>query len=153
MVRTLRPFHSNIKKRLVKSPKIYIRDSGILHYLLGIDQYEQLAGNPKMGASWEGFVIEQLMPLIPLNRQVFFYRTHDGAELDMVISKGGIPVSGIEIKYGSDVRLSRGNTQAIQTLQTTNNFVLIKDREDYAVSKSLRVCDVNTFADKYLPGL
>ncbi len=153
LIRTIRPFHANIKKRLVKSPKIYIRDSGILHYLLGIDQYEQLTGNPKMGASWEGFVIEQLMPLIPLNRQVFFYRTHDGAELDMVISKGGIPVSGIEIKYGSDVRLSRGNTQAIQILQTTNNFVLVKDKEDYAISKRLRVCDVNTFADKYLPGL
>jgi predicted AAA+ superfamily ATPase len=153
LVRTILPFHSNIKKRLVKSPKIYIRDSGILHFLLGIDRYEQLTGHPKMGASWEGFVIEQLMPLMPLNRQVFFYRTHDGSEIDLVIAKGGIPVSSIEIKFGSDVRLSRGNTQAIQTLQTTKNFILVKDKEDYAISKNLRVCDVNTFADKYLPGL
>ncbi len=151
LIRTVQPFHSNIKKRLVKSPKVYIRDSGILHFLLGIESHEQLMGNPKMGASWEGFVIEQLIPLIPQNRQYFFYRTHDGSELDLVITKAGIPVCGIEIKYGSDIRLSRGNTQAIQTLQTKNNFVLVKDDTDYIISNNIRVCGLNIFLEKYLP--
>ena len=73
LIRIIQPFHSNIKKRLVKSPKVYIRDSGILHFLLGINNYGQLMGNPKMGASWEGFVIEQMIPLITANRQLFFY--------------------------------------------------------------------------------
>jgi len=153
LIRTIQPFHSNIMKRLVKSPKVYIRDSGILHFLLGIENREQLLGNHKMGASWEGFVIEQLIPLIPLNRQFYFYRTHDGSELDLVITKGGIPVSGIEIKFGSDVRPSRGNTQAIQNLQTTNNFILIKDEDDYLLSKNFRVCGLTSFIRKYLPEL
>ncbi len=151
LIRIIQPFHSNIKKRLVKSPKVYIRDSGILHFLLGINNYGQLMGNPKMGASWEGFVIEQMIPLITANRQLFFYRTHDGSELDLVIAKGGVPVSGIEIKYGSDIRLSRGNTQAMQTLQTKNNYIIIKDEEDYLLSTNLRVCGLHVFLTKYLP--
>lgn len=153
LIRTIQPFHSNIKKRLVKSPKVYIRDSGILHFLLGIDKYEQLMGNPKMGASWEGFVIEQIIASIPLNRQIFFYRTHDGSELDLIITKSGIPICGIEIKYGSNIKFSRGNTQAIQTLQTTNNFILVKDEADYLISNNLRVCDLNNFLKKYLPNI
>lgn len=151
LIRTIQPYFSNIKKRLVKSPKVYIRDSGILHFLLGIENAQQLMGHYKMGASWEGFVIGQLIPFISLNRQFFFYRTHDGSELDMVITKGGLPVAAIEIKYGSDVRPTRGNTQAVQTLQTQLNFILIKDEEDYLVSSNFRVCGLNTFIKKYLP--
>ncbi len=151
LIRTIQPYHSNLKKRLVKSPKVYIRDSGVLHFLLGIDNYGHLAGNPKLGASWEGFVIEQLIPATLLNRQLYFYRTHDGAELDLVIVKGGVPVCGIEIKYGSNVRPSRGNTQAIQTLQTKNNYILVKDENDYPISHDFRVCGLTTFIEKYLP--
>lgn len=151
LIRTIQPFHSNIKKRLVKSPKVYIRDSGILHFLLGIDNFEQLHGNPKMGNSWEGFVIEQITPILPINRQIFFYRTHDGAEIDLVVTKGGNPISAIEIKYGSEIKLSRGNTLAIQTLKTKNNYILIKEDVDYLTSKNLRVCGLNTFLEKYLP--
>ncbi|MCF6169686.1 MAG: ATP-binding protein [Bacteroidales bacterium] len=151
LIRTVKPYYSNIRKRLVKAPKVYIRDSGILHFLLGINTREELMGNPKMGASWEGFVLEQLLPLFPLNREIFFYRTHDGAELDVVITKGGIPDVGVEIKYGSDVRLSRGNTQAIEALNTKHNFVLVKNEEDYLLKSGTRVCGLLTFIEKYLP--
>lgn len=153
LIRTIQPFYSNLKKRLVKAPKVYIKDSGILHFLLGIETPKQLLRNPKMGASWEGFVIEQLIPLIPVNREIFFYRTHDGAELDMVISKGGKPDIGIEIKFGSDVRLSRGNTLAIETLNTRKNFVLVKNEEEYLLKNGIRVCGLLTFIQKYLPEL
>jgi uncharacterized protein len=150
LIRLIEPFHSNIKKRLVKSPKVYIRDSGIMHYLSGIENMEQLSGHPQKGASWEGFVIEQIIPLLPPNRKIYFYRTHDGAELDMVITRGNNPVVSVEIKYGSDVRPSRGNTEAVQTLKTSNNYIIIKDNEDYLLSGGFRVCGLRIFLDKYL---
>jgi predicted AAA+ superfamily ATPase len=151
LVRLINPFHTNAKKRLVKSPKVYIRDSGIMHYLAGIDSLDQLVGHPKKGASWEGFVIEQIIPLLSNNRKVYFYRTHDGAELDLVITRGDKPVAGIEIKFGSDPRASRGNTEAVQFLKTEFNFILIKDDEDYTLSNGFRVCGLNIFLKDYLP--
>lgn len=150
LVRLIQPFHSNVKKRLVKSPKVYISDSGILHYLSGIDTKEQLFGHPKMGASWEGFVIEQITSLIRPNRKLYFYRTHDGAELDLVITKAERPIAGIEIKFGSGVSVSRGNTEAVQFLNTKQNFLLIKEDEDYMLSNGFRVCGLNVFLGKYL---
>jgi predicted AAA+ superfamily ATPase len=151
LVRLISPYHTNAKKRLVKSPKVYIRDSGIMHYLAGIDSLVQLVGHPKKGASWEGFVIEQIIPLLPNNRNVYFYRTHDGAELDLVITRGDQPLAGIEIKFGSGPTTSRGNTEAAQFLKTPYNFILIKDEEDYLISNGFRVCGLNTFLKKYLP--
>jgi len=153
LIRTVKPFFSNTKKRLVKSPKVYIRDSGLLHYLTGIEDLEQLFGHPKRGASWEGFVIEQIIPLLPPNRKVFFYRTHDGAELDLVITKAGHPVASVEIKFGSGIRPSRGNTEAVQFLGTTKNFVVIKDDEDHVLSNGFRVCGLNRFLGKYIADL
>lgn len=153
LIRTVKPFHSNLKKRLVKSPKVYIRDSGILHYLSGIENSKELFGHPKKGASWEGFVIEQIIALLPLNRKTFYYRTHDGAELDLVITKGGNPVAAIEIKFGSKAKFSRGNTEAIQFLKTKKNFLIVSKREDYVLSNGFRVCGLQIFLDKYLGGI
>lgn len=150
LIRIIEPFHVNMKKRLVKSPKVYVRDSGILHYLSGIEDIEQLMGHPKKGASWEGFVIEQIIPMLSANRHVYFYRTHDGAELDLVITRGNKPVASLEVKYGSDVRPSRGNTEAIQALKTPHNFIIIKDDEDYILSGGFRVCGLKIFLSKYL---
>jgi predicted AAA+ superfamily ATPase len=135
---------------LVKSPKVYIRDSGIMHFLLGIETLDQLVGHPKKGASWEGFVIGHIISLLPVNRKVFFYRTHDGAELDLVITKGDRPVTGIEIKFGSDVRPGRGNTEAVNTLKTKHNFIIVKDEEDYILSENFRICGLSIFLEKYL---
>jgi predicted AAA+ superfamily ATPase len=150
LIRTIKPFHSNLKKRLVKSPKVYIRDSGIMHYLLGIETIEELFGHPKKGASWEGFVIEQIIALLPQNRKTYFYRTHDGAELDLVITKGVHPVAGIEIKFGSDTKPSRGNTEAVQFLKTRQNFIIVNKNEDYVLSNGFRVCGLQVFLEKYL---
>ncbi len=150
LIRIIQPFHSNIKKRLVKAPKIYIRDSGILHYLLGLDEIDQLHGHPKKGASWEGFVLEQIINALLPNRKIYFYQTHDGAELDLIITRGDSPVATVEIKYGSDVRLSRGNTEAANTLQTENNFIIIKEDEDYFLSNHFQVCGLDVFLSKYI---
>ncbi|MCD4731096.1 MAG: ATP-binding protein [Bacteroidales bacterium] len=153
LIRQLKPFHSNTKKRLVKAPKVYIRDSGLLHYLYGIENMEQLVGHPKKGASWEGFVIEQIIPLLSPNRKIYFYRTHDGAELDLVITKADQAIAAIEIKYGSGIRPSRGNTEAIRFLGTSQNYIVIKDDEDYLLSSGYRVTGLNTFLTKYLPSI
>ena len=150
LIRLIEPFYTNTKKRLVKSPKVYIRDSGIMHYLSGIESFEQLQGHPKKGASWEGFALEQIIPLLKPNRNIFFYRTHDGAEIDFVIARGDKPLASVEIKYGSDVRPSRGNTEAVQTLKTPYNFIITRDDDDYILSGGFRICGLLTFLSKYL---
>ena len=150
LVRVIEPFHLNTKKRLVKSPKVYIRDSGIMHYLSGIENFDQLLGHPRRGASWEGFVIEQIITMLPVNRNAYFYRTHDGAELDLVITRGNRPVLSIEIKFGADARPTRGNTEAVHTLKTSQNYIIVKDNEDYLITDEFRVCGVKTFLAKYL---
>jgi len=153
LIRLVKPFHSNAKKRLVKSPKVYMRDSGVLHYLSGIENIKQLFGHPKQGASWEGFVLEQIIAQLKPNQKIYFYRTHDGAELDLVITKGNTLVAGIEIKYGSGVKASRGNTEAIQFLQTKQNFIIIRNDEDYHLSSGFIVCGLDIFLKKYLIGI
>jgi predicted AAA+ superfamily ATPase len=150
LIRLLEPFHINTKKRLVKSQKVYIRDSGIMHYLSGIENIDQLQGHPKKGASWEGFVIEQITPFLAPDMTPFFYRTHDGAELDLVIARGNRPLISIEIKYGSDVRPTRGNTEAVQSLKTKHNYIIVKDEEDYMLSGGFRICGLRTFLSKYI---
>jgi len=153
LIRQLRPFTLNIKKRLVKAPKVYIRDSGILHYLLDINSFDILTSHPKMGASWEGFVIEQIASKIPDGRKLSFYRTHDGSEVDLVIEKGGRPAAALEIKYGSDVRPSKGNLLAIESLGTNKNFIVTASGEDYKHSSGFRICSLQSFLNHHLPAL
>ncbi len=153
LIRILKPYHANIKKRIIKSPKVYIRDSGILHYLLGLENKDELYGHPKLGASWEGFIIEQIMNLLPPNRKGYFYRTYDGSELDLVIEKGGIPIAAIEIKLGSDNRPTKGNTMAVNTLKTKNNYIVTKENDDYLVGENFRIVGIQSFLNNYLPKL
>ena len=87
MVRLLEPYHANVRKRLVKSPKVYLRDGGLLHALLELADGEAVLGHPIMGASWEGFVLEQLVGMLPAWR-AHFYCTASGAEIDLVLSRG-----------------------------------------------------------------
>ena len=124
IIRLLQPYHTNIKKRLIKSPKIYIRDSGILHYLQNINEKEDLYGNPILGNSWEGFVIEQITELLPNKYQYYFYRTHDGSECDLVITKSQKTIVSIEIKYSSSPKLTRGSFYAFSDLNAKENYVI-----------------------------
>ncbi len=150
LVRQLPSYYFNVKKRIVKSPKIYIRDSGILHHLLGLRNINEILGSPKMGSSWEGFIIEQIIAFLPKHLHTYFYRTSDGSELDLIIEKGGYPHISIEIKFGSNVRPTKGNTEAIKTLGTKFNFIIIKADEDYLLSNGFRVCGIKIFLQKYL---
>ncbi|MFH0758986.1 MAG: ATP-binding protein [Bacteroidota bacterium] len=150
LVRQLQPFHVNIKKRIVKSPKVYIRDSGILHHLLHIPDYKSLMSNPVVGASWEGYAIEQIVQRTGPETGVYFFRTHEGAECDLVLAKGNIPTMAIEIKFTSTPRLSRGLTMAFGDVNAPENFIITPATEDYLIGTHTRVCCLELFLQKYL---
>lgn len=150
MLVSLPPYFVNTKKRLVKSPKIYIRDSGLLHYLTNIQNQQHLLSNAILGASWEGYVIEQIRNNIGTQYRLSFFRTQDQSEVDLVIEKGNETVATVEIKYTATPKLSKGNTLAIQTIACSNNFVITPDSRDYLLRENVRVCSLRTFLDKYL---
>lgn len=108
LVRRLPPWHANAGKRLVKSPKIYVRDSGLTHALLGIDRLEGLLGHPVVGGSWEGFCIENLIAAAPEGTEASFYRSGAGAELDLILTLPGGVIRAIEIKRTTTPKVSRG---------------------------------------------
>lgn len=125
MVRQLPPFHANIKKRLVKTPKVYLRDSGLLHSLLGLETVDHLLGHPGAGASWEGWVIEQICAILPASWKFWFYRTGAGAEIDLIVEPaGGAPLLAIEIKLAHQLAPSKGFWSALADLPKARGFVV-----------------------------
>ncbi len=124
LIRQLKPWHGNFKKRLVKAPKIYIRDSGILHALLQIPNYESLLGHPVLGSSWEGFVVEKLLSVLPPFAQAHFYRNASGAKIDLLIEWGIKSYWGIEIKASHTPKVGKGFHIACKDLKVKRKFVV-----------------------------
>jgi hypothetical protein len=123
LVRRLPPYHRNVGKRLVKSPKTYVRDSGILHALLGIRDFDSLLGHPVIGTSWEGFVIENLLAACPPGTRTGFYRTAAGAEIDLVLELGAEHGTwAVEIKRSAASGLQKGNHHALHDIQPQRSF-------------------------------
>ncbi|MEN9522956.1 MAG: hypothetical protein RL065_1333 [Bacteroidota bacterium] len=150
MIRRLQPWFTNTKKRLVKSPKVYVRDTGILHQLLHIHSYDSLLSNPIVGASWEGYVVEQIAQQLSPDLQLYYYRTHDGAECDLVIVKGITPISCIEIKHSNSPAISKGFNVCIDDLKTKRNFVITPASETSPVGKTITVCSATQFINNHL---
>lgn len=146
LIRRLPPFHTNIKKRLVKTPKVYIRDTGILHQLLGIYSFIDLSGHPIIGASWENYIIEQIDAISPNWADLFFYRTHDGTEADLVITKGGVPEILVEIKYSTTPKPSKGFYIAQKDLKTKKQYVICPVEEDYQLKEDVHVISYKNIA-------
>ena len=138
MVRRLPPLHANLSKRLVKSPKIYLRDSGLLHALLGLRSLEDLAGHPVVGASWEGWVLEQIAQLLPSPWKLSFYRTAAGAEVDIVAERGNKKV-GFEIKFSSAPTLTKGFWSAVDDLALERVYVIAPVETGYPLSQNVEV--------------
>ncbi len=134
LVRRLTPFHTNAKKRMVRSPKVYVRDSGLVHALLGIESLEQLYGHPIMGASWEGFVIENLLSVLPWSVKAFFYRTFAGAEIDLVLELSEGNLWAIEIKRGLSAKPEKGFYYACEDLEPSRAFVVYSGDERYPIA-------------------
>ncbi|NHB67939.1 ATP-binding protein [Perlabentimonas gracilis] len=151
LLKSLQPFHWNISKRLVKSPKVYITDTGILHHLLGIADFNSLTGNPIVGSSWESFVLNQIIATKPNGVDICFYRTHQGAEVDIVFIKGLQVIATAETKFSNSPHLTKGNFVAFDDLNAPVNFVITPSSDDYLIKERVRVCSLKEFIGKYLP--
>ena len=144
------PFSTNLKKRLVKTPKIFISDSGVLHYFHQINSLDELLAHPLAGHSWEGFVIQQIRASISHDIELYYYRTHNRAEIDLVLVKGMKPIAAIEIKLSNSPKLSRGNTIAFGDIKAPSNYIITPSSEDYLMNYNTRVCSLGNFIRKYI---
>lgn len=150
LIRRISPVWSNLKKRIVKAPKLFIRDTGVLHGLLDIRGFDHLLANPSVGHSWEGFVIQEIAAHLPGNIEMYYYRTQNGSEVDLVLTRGMETLAAIEIKLSDSPSLSRGNTIAFSDLMAKFNFVITPGSDDYLMRENLRVCSIFTFLNNYL---
>ena len=149
LVRRLPPHLANTTKRLVKSPKTYVRDSGLVHALLGIDSLESLAGHPVVGSSWEGHVIENLLAVAPTRTRASFYRTAAGAELDLVLELPGRPAPwAIEIKRALAVTLSKGFHNARADIAPERTFVVHAGEDRYPGPDGVEVIGLRGLVDE-----
>lgn len=143
MVRTLAPWHANLGKRQVKSPKVYLRDSGILHHLLGVERERDLLSHPKCGASWEGYVIEEIFKEVR-PEQAYFWATHQGAELDLLLWKGGRRY-GVEIKRADAPRVTPSMRIALHDLDLERLVVLYPGSRTYALAERVDAVPMHEF--------
>ena len=147
LVRKLPPYTTNIKKRLVKSPKVYVRDSGITHALLNIKTYNDLLGHPVVGKSWEGFVIENVMAVLPMGVEAFYYRTSGGAEIDLLLEFVGNPREfwAIEIKRSASASLKRGFHEACADVNPTRKFVVHAEQDTFPMKGDIQAVSLYEF--------
>lgn len=147
IARLIEPYHANLKKRLVKSPKVYVRDSGLLHSLLRLPHPEDLYGHPAVGASWEGWVIEQILALTPANWRHSFYRSAAGAEIDLLLERPGRkPPIAIEIKFTSAPKPSKGFWSALADLGNVHGYIVCACEENYPLANKVSALPVQQIA-------
>lgn len=149
MVRLLMPWHTNISKRLVKAPKLYIRDSGIFHTLQSIVSQSDLSTNPKRGASWEGFALEETIRMLDKSEnEVFFYATHSGAEIDLFWMDHGKNF-GAEFKFSDAPSITRSMTACVKDLALEKLFVIYPGDRKYLLSDKIEVVPLETSSDVF----
>lgn len=148
LVRRLRPFHAKTRKHLVKSPKTYIRDSGLVHALLGLDSHNAIIGHPVAGASWEGFVIENLLAAVPPGTAAHFYRTQAGAEIDLVLELPGASAPwAIEVKLGLTPSIGRGFYNACEDIAPQRAFIVYSGADRYPLSTDVEAIGLRAMAE------
>jgi len=145
MIRQLQPFHANLKKRQLKSPKIYVRDSGLLHQLLGMGSHKSLLSHPKVGASWEGFVIEQVLRT-EHHDEAFFWGTHQGAEIDLVLRRGD-ELLGVECKRADAPRVTPSIRIALDDLDLKRLVVLYPGTKRFPIADHVEAVPLQSIAD------
>lgn len=151
IIRRLQPYFVNVGKRLVKSPKLYFRDAGMLHYLSNIDDYDSLVTNIIAGHSWEGYVIEQIISRLAGNVHPYYYRTQNGAEIDLCLLKGNEIVAAFEIKLSNKPSTSKGNTEAVQDLKSQHNFIVTPSSEAFTINSLWQVCNIENIWEYLQP--
>ena len=145
MIRQLQPFHANLRKRQVKAPKIYVRDSGLLHQLLGIGTLKDLFSHPKLGASWEGFIIEQIL-MTQAHDEAFFWASHQGAEIDLIIRQNN-RMYGVECKRTDTPRLTPSIRIALDDLGLEKVAVLYPGTKRFPISNQVEAIPFHMIAD------
>ena len=144
MVRLLQPWHANLGKRQVKSPKVYIRDTGLLHVLLGIRTEQELLLHPRSGASWDGFVIEEVLKAVSPD-EAYFWGSHSGAELDLLLLKDGKRI-GVECKRVDAPRLTPSMRTAIHDLELSKIIVIFPGSKPYPLTENIQVIPLASLA-------
>lgn len=147
LVRRLQPWHENVGKRLVKSPKIFVRDSGLVHALLGLETMEDLLGHPVVGGSWEGFCLETLIAAAPTGTEPFFYRTSAGAELDLVLRLPGGEIWAFEIKRTTTPKVTRGFHLAVEDIKADRSVLVYAGERDIPLTQGLRAMPLSVAID------
>ncbi|MEO0554182.1 MAG: ATP-binding protein [Bacteroidota bacterium] len=148
LVSFLNPWYSNSKKRLVKSPRIYLRDTGMLHYLQGIHEYDELLGNMYVGNSWEGFVMHQVQAVLETDDELYYYRTQDGAEIDLLVRRNNKWLAAAEIKLTNSPSVSKGTYVAIEDLKLDLLYVITPGAETYPLRENILVIGLIDFLKK-----
>jgi uncharacterized protein len=148
LVRRLAPWRSNVGKRLVKAPKIYVRDSGVAHALLDLQTTDDVLGHPVAGPSYEGFVIENLIDCAGQRFKPYFYRTHDGAEIDLLLERGGQPKIAIEVKRSSAPTPDKGFAMACDDLKVSQRYVVYPGDESYPLRHKTQAISLTALAHK-----
>lgn len=148
LVRRLQPWHTNLGKRLVKSPKVYVRDSGLVHALLNIETKEALLAHPVVGASWEGFCIENLLASIPANVQPYFYRTSAGAEIDLLLAWPSGDLWAIEIKRSLSPKVERGFHAACTDLQPKRKLVIYPGQDTFPLGNDIHAMSLTALCQE-----
>lgn len=148
LVRRIEPWHQNVKKRLVKSPRFYVRDSGVLHRLLGIDNFETLLSNPVLGKSWEGFVIENIHSVLPRRSEAYFYRTSAGAEIDLVIKMPSSQIWAIEIKYGVAPKPSKHYSKTCDDVGASRKYIVYGGNDEFPVGEDVMMISLPRLMNK-----
>lgn len=148
LVRKIAPWSANIGKRLVKSPKVYVRDSGILHALLGIKTFEELLVHPVFGMSWEGYVIDHLISFLPMGSECYFYRTARGAEIDLIIISPDGSKNAIEIKHSADSTPARGFYEACQDIDPDFKYMVYNGDEEFPMKNGVTAIGLKALMQK-----
>lgn len=151
VIQRLQPYFANVSKRLVKAPKVYVRDSGILHSISNVTTYDQLLGHPMVGLSWEGYVIEQIKRVTDSSWKFYFYRTHKGAEADLVIIAPNGKKVCVEIKLSTSPTVSRGYYETLADLEPDYKFIIIPKGDSYPKDNGVMVCSLDSFLRDQLP--
>jgi predicted AAA+ superfamily ATPase len=148
LIKKIKPWSNNIKKRLVKTPKLYFTDTGLLHSLIGIDDFNGLEMNSYLGNSWETYVVNQIYSILKKEYQLYFYRTHNGAEIDLIIEKSGIVFMAIEIKYTNAPKLSKGNLISFDDIDPKEKIIITPSADYYEIQKGIYVMSLQHFIQK-----
>lgn len=149
LIHLLEPYSGNTSKRIVKAPKIFLRDSGMLNYVLGIGSYNDLLSHPAAGNIWEGFVLSQIKAILPYNASLCYYRTGHGAELDLVITLPRGKRIGIEIKLSSAPKLSKGNYESMKDLRLKQLYVIAPTEDHFWLQEHIQVMGISEFVKMF----